>query len=195
MGDEHDDDLAPTATSGYKVGEKKTLEELEKMDAADESLKKWKESLGVGKTAAPTSGDPRKVIVHALALEVAGRNDVTIDLSTEEALSKLKGQVITIKEGAEYRLKVVFKIQHDVVSGLKYLHVVKRSGIKVDKTEEMVGSYGPSPDLYTKKFAMEEAPSGMLARGTYKVKSRFVDDDGHCHLEWEWEMSIAKDWN
>jgi Rho GDP-dissociation inhibitor len=141
--------------------------------------------LGVGK-AAKIDGDPRKVIVHALALEVQGRTDVSIDLSTPDALSRLKDQVMVIKEGVEYRLKVVFKIQHEVVSGLKYLHVVKRSGIKVDKMEEMVGSYGPSPDLYTKKFALEEAPSGMLARGSYKVKSRFIDDDGQCHLEWDW---------
>lgn len=87
----------------------------------------------------------------SLALEVKDREDVSIDLSTPEALSKLKNQTITIKEGADYRLKVVFKVQHDVVSGLKYLHVVKRSGLKVDKMQEMVGSYGPSPDLYTKK--------------------------------------------
>lgn len=66
----------------------------------------------------------------ALALEVADREDVSIDLSTPEALANLKNQVVTIKEGSEYRLKVIFKIQHDVVSGLKYLHVVKRSGIK-----------------------------------------------------------------
>jgi len=127
-------------------------------------------------------------------MEVVGRSDVSIDLSTPEALAKLKEQIITIKEGAEYRLKVVFKIQHDVVSGLKYLHVVKRSGIKVDKMEEMVGSYGPSADLYTKKFPLEEAPAGMLARGTYKVKSRFIDDDNFCHLEWDWTFEIKKDW-
>ncbi|KAJ3000475.1 hypothetical protein HDV02_005340 [Globomyces sp. JEL0801] len=103
------DELAPTDTAGYKVGEKKTLAELATLDAADESLRKWKESLGVGKAAAADSADPRKVIVHALALEVAGREDISIDLSTPEALAKLKDQTMTIKEGAEYRLKVVFK--------------------------------------------------------------------------------------
>lgn len=48
-------------------------------------------------------------------------------------------------------------------------------GMKVDKLEEMVGSYGPSAEAYTKKFSPEESPSGMLARGTYSVKSRFID--------------------
>ena len=34
MADEGDD-LAPTSTAGYKVGEKKTLEELASLDAQD----------------------------------------------------------------------------------------------------------------------------------------------------------------
>jgi Rho GDP-dissociation inhibitor len=44
------------------------------------------------------------------------------------------------------------------------------------------------------KFPLEEAPAGMMARATYKVKSRFVDDDQHCHLEWDWQFEIRKDW-
>ncbi|OAJ37291.1 hypothetical protein, variant 2 [Batrachochytrium dendrobatidis JEL423] len=161
-----------------------------------ESLKKWKESLGVGASKSlPPGTDPRKVIVLALALEVEGRPDVSIDLSTPEAIKALETNVLTIKEGVEYRLKVTFKIQHDVVSGLKYLHVVKRGPLRVDKTEEMVGSYGPSAEPYTKKFTLEEAPSGMLARGQYTVRSRFVDDDNQAHLEWTWTFSIKKDWD
>lgn len=40
----------------------------------------------------------------------------------------------------------------------------------VDKTEEMIGSYGPSTNSYEKKFQLEEAPSGLLARGHYEAK-------------------------
>ncbi|RKO82710.1 rho-gdp dissociation inhibitor [Blyttiomyces helicus] len=189
--DESADDLAPTATSGYKVGAKKTVEELAQLDAADESLKKWKESLGLKGQAAGPADDPRKVVVLALALEVDGRSDVVVDLSTPDAIKALENQNMTIKEGVEYRLKVKFKVQHDVISGLKYLHVVKRKGIKVDKMEEMLGSYGPAADPYEKKFLTEEAPSGMLARGHYVVKSRFVDDDNHCHLEWTWVSAAS----
>eukprot|EP00842_Homolaphlyctis_polyrhiza_P003976 jgi/Hompol1/457/HPOL_000557-RA len=166
------DELAPSNTAGYKVGEKKTVAELAQLDAQDESLRKWKESLGLKGAQESGSSDPRKVIVLALSLEVAGRDDVTIDLSTPEAIKALETNVLTIKEGIEYRLKVTFKIQHDVISGLKYLHVVKRGPLKVDKMEEM--------------FPLEDSPSGMMARGTYSVKSRFIDDDGQCHLEWAW---------
>ncbi|KAI8816760.1 immunoglobulin E-set [Fimicolochytrium jonesii] len=196
MGDHQDstEDLAPTATTGYKAPEKKTVEELANLDAQDESLKKWKESLGL-KAAVGPSDDPRKVVVLALGMESPGRPDVTVDLSTPAAIAQLKDQKMTIKEGVEYRLKVTFKVQHDVVSGLKYLHVVKRKGIKVDKMEEMLGSYGPATEPYEKKFLAEEAPSGMLARGHYEVKSRFIDDDGTAHLEWAWSFDIKKEWD
>lgn len=50
-------------------------------------------------------------------------------------------------------MKVKFIIQHDLVCGLKYLQVVKRKGITVDKTEEMIGSYGPAGEPYEKKVS------------------------------------------
>jgi len=40
-------------------------------------------------------------------------------------------------------MKVKFKVQHQILSGLKYLQVVKRHGIS-QKTQEMIGSFGPS---------------------------------------------------
>ncbi|KAF9322864.1 hypothetical protein BG006_001989, partial [Podila minutissima] len=143
--------------------------------------------------------DPHNVVVVQLALEVAGRPDVILDLTKSEA--ELKDHSFTIKEGVEYRLKVLFKVQHEVVSGLKYMQVVKR---KVDKSEEMIGSYAAQAAPYEKKasqgswmdafFLSEEAPSGMLARGHYEAKSKFVDDDGTTHKEWSWAFDIKKDW-
>ncbi|KAJ8652200.1 hypothetical protein O0I10_012161 [Lichtheimia ornata] len=189
-----DDDLAPTQTAGYKPGEKKSLQEYQTLDAQDESLNKWKESLGLkGAVAGPTD-DPRRVVVEYIALEVQDRDDVKIDLSTPDAIEKAKSTPFTIKEGVEYRMKVKFRVQHDVVSGLKYLQVVKRKGVRVDKTEEMIGSYGPAAEPYEKKFQLEEAPSGMLARGHYDARSKFVDDDGVVHVEWNWSFDIKKDW-
>ncbi|CEG64634.1 Putative Rho-gdp dissociation inhibitor [Rhizopus microsporus] len=110
------------------------------------------------------------------------------------AVEAAKSAPFTIKEGVEYRMKVKFRVQHDVVSGLKYLQVVKRKGIRVDKTEEMIGSYGPSANSYEKKFQLEEAPSGLLARGHYEAKSKFIDDDNVTHMEWTWFFDIKKDW-
>ena len=59
----------------------------------------------------------------------------------------------------------------------------------------MVGSYGPKAELQSYITAEEEAPSGMLTRGHYTVKSLFTDDDSNKHLEWEWAFDIKKEWD
>lgn len=58
-----DDELRPTQTQGYKVGEKKTLEEYSQLDANDESLQRWKASLGIA-DGAGAGGDKPKVRVR-----------------------------------------------------------------------------------------------------------------------------------
>ncbi|KAH8705505.1 rho-gdp dissociation inhibitor [Talaromyces proteolyticus] len=195
---DHDDELATSKTEGFKVGEKKTLEEYKNLDQNDESLNRWKASLGLN-TGEPI-GDPndlRKCIIESLTIEAPGRSDITLDLTGPNALESLKDKPFTIKEGAKFYTKVVFQVHREVLSGLKYVHVVKRKGITVTKDEEMLGSYAPNTTdkrNYEKRFHEEEAPSGMLARGHYNVRSRFVDDDKQVHLEFQWAFDIAKDW-
>lgn len=58
----------------------------------------------------------------------------------------------------------------------------------------MVGSYGPKTEVQNFVTPVDSAPSGLIARGTYNVKSRFTDDDKNIYLEWEWPMVIAKNW-
>ncbi|KAA8652483.1 hypothetical protein EYZ11_005218 [Aspergillus tanneri] len=194
----HDDELVASTTEGFKVGEKKTIEEYTELDKNDESLNRWKASLGLA-TGTPIGDpkDPRKCIIKSLALEVQGRPDVVIELSAPGAVEDLKNKPFTIKEGATFRIKAMFQVNHEVLSGLKYLQVVKRKGITVSKDEEMLGSYAPSTTdkpVYEKKFNQEQAPSGMLARGHYNAVSKFVDDDKHTHLLFEWSFDIAKNW-
>lgn len=55
----------------------------------------------------------------------------------------------------------------------------------------MIGSYGPRAEPYEKTFATSEAPSGMLARGTYSVRSRVVDDDNNVFADWEWAFKVS----
>ncbi|KAI9801749.1 MAG: hypothetical protein M1825_003121 [Sarcosagium campestre] len=198
MASQTDDDLAPSQTEGFKVGVKKTLEEYQSLDQNDESLRRYKESLGIGSgDTAADPNDPRNAIITSLALEVEGRDDIVVDLTTPGALESLKTKPFTIKEGARFRMKVKFRVQHQVLSGMKYVQVVKRKGIRLSKDEEMIGSYAPSTKdqpVYEKKFNMEEAPSGMLARGHYEAASRFTDDDQVTHLKFEWSFDIAKSW-
>ncbi|MCJ1354785.1 MAG: hypothetical protein MMC33_004775 [Icmadophila ericetorum] len=196
----HDDDLVAHKTEGYKVGEKKTVEEYAKLDQEDESLNRWKASLGIAASTGPLAldpNDPRTCIIESLALEVEGRPDIVIDLTAPGATEKLKDKPFTIKEGAVFRMKARFRVQHGVLSGLKYVTAVKRKGIRVGKDQEMLGSYAPNTKenpFYEKKFAQDEAPSGMMARGHYTAIAKFVDDDDHTHLTFEWSFDIAKDW-
>lgn len=59
---------------------------------------------------------------------------------------------------------------------------------------QMVGSYPPKADLQSYLTPFEEAPSGMLTRGTYSVSSLFTDDDKNEHLKWDWTFEIKKEW-
>jgi Rho GDP-dissociation inhibitor len=63
---------------------------------------------------------------------------------------------------------------------------VQKFGVTVDKTTEMLGSYAPSPKLITHRLPEEDAPSGMLARGSFTAKAKLSDDDGRTHAEFEY---------
>ncbi|KAM5273948.1 rho GDP-dissociation inhibitor 1 isoform 1-T1 [Ctenodactylus gundi] len=109
-------------------------------------------------------------------------------------LESFKKQSFVLKEGVEYRIKISFRVNREIVSGMKYIQHTYRKGVKIDKTDYMVGSYGPRAEEYEFLTPAEEAPKGMLARGSYNVKSRFTDDDRTDHLSWEWNLTIKKEW-
>jgi Rho GDP-dissociation inhibitor len=200
MASHPEDELKPSMTEGYKIGEKKSVDEYAKLDAEDESLARWKASLGIGAASAGSIGEPgdnRKVVILQLSLIVEGRPDVVIELSAPGAIEALKKNPFIIKEGSTYQMKAKYRVQHEVISGLRYLQLVKRKGIKVDKIEEMMGSYGPNMagnPFYEKTFPEEEAPAGMLYRGRYDAISKFTDDDHNEHLQFEWTFEIKKTW-
>ncbi|KAK9466492.1 immunoglobulin E-set [Lipomyces arxii] len=195
-----EDDLVPDFARGYVVGQKKTVDEYVKLDDNDESLRKWKESLGLtsatrGSIGAP--GDKRKVVILRLQLEIQDHEAITVDLDNPNALEKLRTTPIVLKEGSLYKVSTRFRIQHEIITGLRYLQVVKRKGIRLDKSNEMCGSYTPNTldkPYYDKTFLEEEAPSGMLARGSYDIVSSFVDDDNNVHLSFTWVLNIKKSW-
>ncbi|KAI5250242.1 E set domain-containing protein [Aureobasidium subglaciale] len=200
--DESSSDISPGHIGPHdhletRVSRQVIEEEDRDLHQNDESLRKWKESLGIGSgTTIGDASDPRKVIIVSLGLEVEGRPDIIIDLSSQGALESLKSKPFTIKEGATFRMKARFRVQHQILSGMKYVQVVKRMGIS-NKMQEMIGSYSPNttdkPE-YEKKFEAETAPSGMMARGHYNAVSKFIDDDEQTHLKFEWSFDIKKDW-
>lgn len=59
-------DLAPTQTAGYRVGQQKTIDELQNLDKDDEALNRWKQSLlgGTGVSNAANGAKPTVRLQH-----------------------------------------------------------------------------------------------------------------------------------
>jgi len=199
MAEEHELDLEglkldneePDETPNYKAPAEKSVSDIMSIDAEDESLVKYKQTLLAGIDTAPPPDDPRRVVVEKMFFVVEDRKDVEFDLVN---LEKVKGTTMAVKEGISYRIKIQFKVQHEIVSGLRFHQAITRKGVAIDKQSYMVGSYGPKAESYFYLCPEDEVPKGMIARGKYKVKSKFVDDDKHVHLAWEWNFDIKKEW-
>jgi len=181
--------------STYRPPPEKTIDEILKADEEDESLRKYKETLlGQAKDGKiiVDEGDDRKVIVKRLALVTEDRPDIELDLTGD--LNELKKQVFIIKEGISYKIRIDFIVQREIVHGLKYIQKTFRIGVPVDKMSHMMGSYPPKQELQSFTTPSEDAPAGLMSRGTYTVHSLFTDDDKNTHLKWEWCFEIKKDW-
>uniref|UniRef100_A0A4W5P4Q3 Rho GDP-dissociation inhibitor 1 n=1 Tax=Hucho hucho TaxID=62062 RepID=A0A4W5P4Q3_9TELE len=177
----------------YKPPAQKSLQEIQELDKDDESLRKYKEALlGNAAAAAVDPNAPNVQVTRLTLMCETAPLPLTLDLLGD--LESFKKQSFVLKEGVEYKIKISFKVNKEIVSGLKYAQQTYRKGVKVDKSDYMVGSYGPRPAEYEFLTPLEEAPKGMLARGTYNIKSKFTDDDKHNHLSWEWNLNIKKEW-
>ncbi|XP_074511391.1 rho GDP-dissociation inhibitor 3 [Sebastes fasciatus] len=177
----------------YVAPAQRSLEEIHRLDQEDESLVKYKQTL-LG-TAAMTA-DPNVANVQVTRLTLLlddAREPITLDLTGD--LDALKEKTFTLKEGMMFKLKIHFKVNREIVAGLRYHHVLSRKEITVDKVTHMVGSYGPKPEEQEFICPVDEAPKGMMSRGNYQVKSRLVDDDKNVCLEWEWNFDLKKDWD
>lgn len=182
----------------------KNVAEILAMDSNDESLKKYKQSL-LGAAYEGDLGDvndPRRVIVEEFCVifskeESPSQLDLVYKLSTEEGLNKLKSEGVTMIEGSKFKFKIKFRVQHELVCGLKWVNMVsgKLLPLGSDKDELVIGSYAPSStivDFEFPKFGYSEAPKGMMLRGKYKCVNSFVDTDKVNHLEYGYELNIVK---
>ena len=182
----------------YKVSEKKTVDEYKKLDAEDESLAKWKESLGLSSDVLPLEfpGDTRKVVIQKIQLLVdTEKEPITFDLTNETTIKELSSKRYKVKEKSIYKLRITFKVQHEIITGLRYVQYIKKAGIAVDKIDDHLGSYAPNTKqkpFYEVELPESEAPSGFLARGNYSAVSKFIDDDKTTHLTLNWGVEIVK---
>ncbi|XP_078274487.1 rho GDP-dissociation inhibitor 2-like [Rhinoraja longicauda] len=133
---------------------------------------------------------PNVQVTHlSLVCPTARLEPIVMDLT-----ALLKKKAFVLKEGVEYRLKINFKVNKEIVSGLKYVHYTCKGRLQASKDIYMLGSYGPRVAEYEFVSPVEEVPRGVMVRGAYTMKSHFTDDDKCDHLHWEWKLSIKKDW-
>ncbi|XP_010464431.1 PREDICTED: rho GDP-dissociation inhibitor 1 [Camelina sativa] len=184
--EEEDDD------SKLQLGPQYTIKEHLEKDKDDESLRKWKEQLlgSVDVTNIGETLDP-EVRILSLAILSPGKPDIVL-LVPENG--NPKGMWFTLKEGSKYNLKFTFQVNNNIVSGLRYTNTVWKTGVKVDRTKEMLGTFSPQSEPYNHVMPEETTPSGMFARGSYSARTKFLDDDNKCYLEINYSFDIRKEW-
>ncbi|KZV69838.1 rho GDP-dissociation inhibitor [Peniophora sp. CONT] len=192
-----DDEFEQANTPGYKPSAAKSVDEYKNLDANDDSLARWKASLGLTGDAYVGDTSKPRLTVSYLELESsklpAGKS-LKMDISTPQAIAKLKESPIQVKEGADYKMYITFNVNHGIVTGARYAQVVKRTGVTVNKENAMIGSFSAAAEPRRILVVEDEFPSGMLTRSSYSVKSRVNDFDGGIFAEWDWVFKIAKDW-
>ncbi|CAN6280177.1 unnamed protein product [Urochloa humidicola] len=187
--EEEDEEEVPKVIDlGPRVSIKDQLEK----DKDDESLRRWKEQLlgsvdlnSVGETLEPD------VKIMSLSILSPGRPDIFLPLPVEP---NAKGVWFTLKEGSPYRLKFTFSVSNNIVSGLRYTNTVWKTGLKVDRAKEMLGTFSPQLEPYTYVTPEDTTPSGMFARGSYSARTKFLDDDRKCYLEINYTFDIRREW-
>nr|GMC72427.1 rho GDP-dissociation inhibitor 1-like [Ipomoea batatas]GMC75511.1 rho GDP-dissociation inhibitor 1-like [Ipomoea batatas]GMC76434.1 rho GDP-dissociation inhibitor 1-like [Ipomoea batatas]GMC76520.1 rho GDP-dissociation inhibitor 1-like [Ipomoea batatas] len=131
--------------------------------------------------------------VKILSLTIISTDRPDIVLQMPESGSP-KGLWFTLKEGSKYRLRFEIKVSNEIVCGLRYINTVWKTGLKVDGSKEMLGTFSPQAEPYTHEMPEETTPSGMFARGTYSARTKFIDDDKKCYLDINYTFDIQKDW-
>ncbi|CAL9150437.1 rho GDP-dissociation inhibitor 1-like [Musa acuminata AAA Group] len=190
--EEEEEDEEGKGAKGIELGPRVSLKtEIEK-DKDDDSLRRWKEQL-LGSVDLNSVGENLEPEVKILSLSILspGRPDIVLPLPV---VPNSKGVWFTLKEGSHYRLKFAFAVSNNIVSGLRYTNTVWKTGVKVERTKEMLGTFSPQPEPYTYETPEETTPSGLFARGSYSARTKFVDDDGKCYLEINYSFDIRREW-
>lgn len=197
------DDEDQTLATGYVAPAQKNIKEILECDKEDDALERYKKTL-LGDNADMCNDGPLVVNVLSMTFLPQKTADdgegeaepIEIDLTRD--LKETKIPKITIKAGCEYQLKIKFHVKNQIVSGLVLQQQVSRHKLGVSNLRHMVGSYRPNAavdEVHEYTTPLEEAPKGSIALGTYTSKCKFIDDDKHVHLAWEWSFKIANKWD
>jgi len=162
----------------------------------DPALVAYLKSLGIDPDYVGPKDDKRRVVIKELQVVFKDHpTPQTLSFATDEDVKNAKKTPLHIKEGAEYKMKILFRVQHDAVAGFKVENTVSKMGKEI-KDVEMLGSFPPSNDWKTLEIPRQgwnEAPEGALLRGDYSATMKFTDDDKLEHLIVKYAIHIGKE--
>lgn len=104
------------------------------------------------------------------------QTDFTTDLSSEEAIEELKKKGVSIKEGSEYKFRITFRVNGEILPLLVYSVSLSKMGVHLEKDEEVLGSYAPRSEPHVVEYPKNdwyEAPKGFMMRATYTAHCKF----------------------
>ena len=124
-----DNEEEPEMTQGYTVPDKVGVDDLMKKDADDEALQKYKAALiGNAKDKIIDEKDKRLIFFDQLVIEPTG-GDKKQPIVLDPSKCKADEVAFTLKEKATYRVVIKFRVQREIISGLKRFMVIKKKGI------------------------------------------------------------------
>ncbi|KAL7693046.1 putative Rho protein GDP-dissociation inhibitor [Plasmopara halstedii] len=179
-----------TLPTNYQISTQaiKSVDELLAKDADDESLRKYKEQL-LGSAAHGDRGDTtdgRRVVVVEFKVELEdGQGDIVYNLDTPAGVEHMRTTPFVMSEGCRYRFIISFRVNHTIVSGLRFHNKVKKT-VLATHDAIVLGSYAPRSESYVftfPRYEWMEAPSGLFYRGKYMGRIIFDDDDRMEHLK------------
>lgn len=193
--DEHEDDVEVARDNVgelFAPGPMCSLKDTWERDKEDDSLQRWKQQLlGFAENELIEDAIEPDVKVVSLGIVCKDYPEIALQLPLDKKSNEV---CFTLTEGSSYHLKFTFMVHHNIVCGLKYANTVWKGGIQVDQTQGMIGTFSPRREPYVFITEEDTTPKGLLARGFYTAKTKFMDDDGRCHLEIHYTFEIQKDW-
>ncbi|KAK4373860.1 hypothetical protein RND71_004537 [Anisodus tanguticus] len=120
-----------------------------------------------------------------------GRSDLEL---SEPFTSTPKDCLFTLKEASRYKLKFSFTVSNNVVTGLKYINTTWKSGVRVDKSQVMLGTFSPRKEPYVYELEEDVTPSGVFARGLYTARTQVIDEKERCYVDIKYYFDIQKQW-
>jgi len=186
--------------SNSYISERIDVRTVEEMDADDDSLRKYASHRYCNPNFISPPDDPRKFVIQSIVFMFCDRPDGNLgfyNLDCEEKWDSFKNASIVLKEGCEYSIRVSFKVQHEIISGLTCRYKTLRRQIPQRKGTEMLGSFAPQVDehhIVLPKQGWDIAPTGMINRDLYTTKVAFVDDDKNILKKYKFSFEIKKNW-